>query len=118
MISYTSYLHDVLIDSSTKTNPFIRQDKLKRDDQFDTDWDRFASAEYARLAAEEEGGSEYTASGTMDLDKDGLGRHSSGDTETQSYAGWQLDDDDEDVEDEWGRRGSRSDHENHRSRRK
>ncbi|EGB09121.1 hypothetical protein AURANDRAFT_3205, partial [Aureococcus anophagefferens] len=33
-------------------DPFA--DRLKRDDPFDTDWDRFAAAEYARLATEDD----------------------------------------------------------------
>jgi len=44
-------------------DPFA--DRMNRDDPFDTDWDRFAAAEYARLATEEDAHD--------DLDDDGPG---------------------------------------------
>ena len=34
---------------------------MKRDDPFDTDWDRFAAGEYARLATEEDAAQEESA---------------------------------------------------------
>lgn len=45
-------------------DPF--QEKLKRDDGFASDWDRYAHHEYHRLAAEEEGYD--TADGNMEVD--------------------------------------------------
>jgi serine/threonine-protein phosphatase 2A regulatory subunit B'' len=52
----------VLFDILFNLNKFVRfesrdpfQEKAKRDDAFDCDWDRFANFEYHRLAAEEEG---------------------------------------------------------------
>ena len=52
----------VLFDVLFNLHKFMRfetrdpfQEKQKRDDMFDCDWDRFAHIEYHRLAAEEEG---------------------------------------------------------------
>ncbi|KAK7234512.1 hypothetical protein SO694_00194030 [Aureococcus anophagefferens] len=47
-------------------DPFA--DRLKRDDPFDTDWDRFAAAEYARLATEDDAHDD-----DLDEDDDDLG---------------------------------------------
>ena len=49
-------------------DPFA--DRLKRDDPFDTDWDRFAAAEYARLATEDEVDDEDDDLGPEDFDED------------------------------------------------
>ena len=49
-------------------DPF--QEKQKREDSFHSDWDRFAFAEYHRLASEEEGYDTGTDNGiTMDIDE-------------------------------------------------
>ena len=77
-------------------DPF--QEKLKREDQFDSDWDRFANMEYHRLAAEEEGGYTECAIGGMDVESLAAQRSS------EQFSGWQLDDDDVDDDDDshWG----------------
>ena len=49
-------------------DPF--QEKQKREDAFNSDWDRFAFAEYHRLASEEEGYETTNDNGiTMDIDE-------------------------------------------------
>ena len=39
-------------------DPF--QEKIRREDSFQTDWDRYAHMEYTRLSQEEEDGAAYT----------------------------------------------------------
>lgn len=76
-------------------DPF--QEKLRREDVFHTDWDRYAHMEYNRLAQEEE--EAYDGSMEIDvqvqsLDADGRGG-GAGDMEN-----WSLQDEEEESEDE------------------
>lgn len=74
-------------------DPF--QEKLRREDIFHTDWDRYAHMEYNRLAQEEEEG--YDASMEIDASQglDGESRNMTGDMES-----WSLHDEEEESEDE------------------
>lgn len=87
----------ILFDVVFNLHKFLRfegrdpfQEKQRREDPFNTDWDRFACAEYHRLAAEEEG---YSGN-NMDVDEaDNLYMQ----TSVQERGGeeWCLDDDDD-----------------------
>ncbi len=74
-------------------DPF--QEKLRREDIFHTDWDRYAHMEYNRLAQEEEEG--YDASMEIDAAQglDSESRNMTGDMES-----WSLHDEEEESEDE------------------
>lgn len=95
----------VLFDVLFNLNKFMRfesrdpfQEKLKRDDPFDSDWDRFAHSEYHRLAAEEEGYDEYNGGG-QNMEVAAAVMQSSG----EGFSGWALDESDEsdDSSDGW-----------------
>ena len=79
-------------------DPF--QDKLRREDSFGSDWNRYACAEYHRLAAEEEGydAQAYGGVGSMDID-DGEGKMGGtlAGVDDGDGDGWFLDDDDDDL---------------------
>ena len=75
-------------------DPF--QEKLRREDIFHTDWDRYAHMEYNRLAQEEE--EAYDGSMEIDVQAQSLdadGRMGGGDMEN-----WSLQDEEEESEDE------------------
>ena len=59
----------VLFDILFNLHKFMRfetrdpfQEKIRREDSFQTDWDRYAHMEYTRLSQEEEDGAAYTVS--------------------------------------------------------
>lgn len=101
----------VLFDALFNLHKFLRfetrdpfQEKQRREDIFDNDWDRFAQLEYHRLAAEEEENS-YEANGTMEIE---LGQQNESKYQ-QSYRGnsgnvvgnadWSIDDEDDEEDD-------------------
>jgi hypothetical protein len=98
----------VLFDALFNLHKFMRfetrdpfQEKQRREDIFENDWDRFAHLEYHRLAAEEEENS-YDSNGTMDMELQGGGGHGGGEGKYQGGGGggdgteWLIDDEDED----------------------
>lgn len=107
----------VLFDVLFNLHKFMRfesrdpfQEKIRREDVFHTDWDRFAHAEYNRLAQEEEeddgtgdvgdGDGSYDPSMEVELDSSyqtGGGSSSSGGGGSGS---WSLNDEEEESEDE------------------
>jgi hypothetical protein len=97
-IAYSGVLFDALFNLHKfmrfeTRDPF--QEKQKRDDMFDSDWDRFAHLEYHRLAAEEEENS-YDSNGTMEIEQHGGGGSESKYHEEGGEASWLIDDEDED----------------------
>ena len=67
----------VLFDILFNLHKFMRfetrdpfQEKIRREDSFQTDWDRYAHMEYTRLSQEEEDGTGYTVSQTLNFDRD------------------------------------------------
>ena len=79
----------ILFDALFNLHKFVKfetrdplQDKLKREDAFDNEWDRFCYYEYRRLSSDDE-----PADQTMEVEEFGAQRHGGGN--------WQLDDDDE-----------------------
>lgn len=98
----------VLFDALFNLHKFMRfetrdpfQEKQRREDIFENDWDRFAHLEYHRLAAEEEENS-YDSNGTMDIEvQHGGGAGESKYQSQDGYGGgdgteWLIDDEDED----------------------
>jgi hypothetical protein len=99
----------VLFDALFNLHKFMRfetrdpfQEKQRREDIFENDWDRFAHLEYHRLAAEEEENS-YDSNGTMEIEQQQHQHHGGGTGESkyQSQDGgdgteWLIDDEDED----------------------
>ncbi len=79
-------------------DPF--QEKLRREDVYHSDWDRFAHIEYNRLAQEEEG---YDASMEVDAQQMQDAAQQSG---VEQLNSWSLNDDDEDSDDAGGGRGA------------
>jgi len=82
-----------LFDTVFNLHKFLRfetrdpfQDKIKREDAFTNEWDRFCAFEYRRLSMDEE-----PVESTMDIDDYGGGG--------QRMAGWQLDDEDDSESD-------------------
>lgn len=101
----------VLFDALFNLHKFLRfetrdpfQEKQRREDMFDNDWDRFAQLEYHRLAAEEEENS-YESNGTMEIE---IGQQNESKYQ-QSYRGgngnvggnaeWSIDDEDDEEDD-------------------
>jgi hypothetical protein len=108
----------VLFDVLFNLHKFMRfetrdpfQEKLRREDIYHSDWDRFAHVEYNRLAQEEEG---YDASMEVDMThqqmleeetssaggtkyQQGLGNNGSG---VDQMSSWSLNDDDDDSDSE------------------
>jgi hypothetical protein len=98
MDCYTGVLFDVLFNLHKfmrfeSRDPF--QEKLRREDIFHTDWDRYAHMEYNRLAQEEEEG--YEANMEIDAAQglDAESRNMTSDMES-----WSLHDEEEESEDE------------------
>jgi hypothetical protein len=99
-IAYSGVLFDALFN----LHKFLRfetrdpfQEKQKREDIFDSDWDRFAHLEYHRLAAEEEENSYDSNGGTMEIEHHGGGGDAKyGGQDYQGEAAWLIDDEDED----------------------
>ena len=94
----------VLFDILFNLNKFMRfesrdpfQERARRDDPFDCDWDRFANFEYHRLAAEEEG---FSDESTRSMEAVAMGAHAVDMEASSSYAGytdWAIDDEDDDL---------------------
>lgn len=91
----------VLFDALFNLHKFMRfetrdpfQEKQKREDIFENDWDRFAHLEYHRLAAEEEENSYDSNNGTMEIEGDSKYQQefSGGGSGTE----WLIDDEDDD----------------------
>ena len=97
----------VLFDILFNLNKFMRfesrdpfQEKMKRDDPFNSDWDRFANMEYHRLAAEEEGSNDFNGGGSMEIQGD-YRLH-------DNFGGWDVHGDEyDDGYDDWSNGGSR-----------
>ena len=99
----------VLFDALFNLHKFLRfetrdpfQEKQRREDMFENDWDRFAQLEYHRLAAEEEENS-YESNGTMEIE---VGQQNESKYQ-QSHRGgggggnaeWSIDDEDDEEDD-------------------
>eukprot|EP00602_Paraphysomonas_sp_CaronLab_P009085 CAMPEP_0185026688 /NCGR_PEP_ID=MMETSP1103-20130426/11010_1 /TAXON_ID=36769 /ORGANISM="Paraphysomonas bandaiensis, Strain Caron Lab Isolate" /LENGTH=626 /DNA_ID=CAMNT_0027560353 /DNA_START=56 /DNA_END=1936 /DNA_ORIENTATION=- len=94
--AYSGVLFDVLFNLHKfmrfeARDPF--QEKQRREDMFQCDWDRFAHIEYHRLAAEEEEG--YDSSMDVDIGEEGK-RHQA---DMSADSDWLIDDDDDDDDD-------------------
>lgn len=101
----------VLFDVLFNLHKFMRfesrdpfQEKIRREDVFHTDWDRFANAEYNRLAQEEEeeegedgSGQGYDPSMEVELDSSSAGSNGAG---GGGGGSWSLNDEEEESEDE------------------
>lgn len=95
----------ILFDVLFNLNKFMRfesrdpfQEKMKRDDSFNSDWDRFANMEYHRLAAEEEGyNNDYYSGGNRGMEVQGDYR-----SHEQNFGGWEdlptISDDEEGID--------------------
>lgn len=90
----------VLFDALFNLHKFMRfetrdpfQEKQKREDIFENDWDRFAHLEYHRLAAEEEENSYDSTNGTMEIEGDSKYQQ---DFPGGSGTEWLIDDEDDD----------------------
>ncbi len=94
----------VLFDVLFNLHKFMRfetrdpfQEKLRREDVYHSDWDRFAHIEYNRLAQEEEG---YDASMEVDMQQQQQQMEDSKFAQTltgvEQLSSWSLNDDDED----------------------
>lgn len=100
----------VLFDVLFNLHKFLRfeardpfQEKLRREDIYHTDWDRYAHVEYARLAQEEEDAAAYESS--MDIDNmlqpgDYVSSNAGGATGTGG--GWSLNDEEESEDEDEG----------------
>lgn len=89
----------VLFDVLFNLHKFMRfetrdpfQEKLRREDVYHSDWDRFAHIEYNRLAQEEEG---YDASMEVDMQQQ-LEESKFAQSGVEQLSSWSLNDDDED----------------------
>lgn len=92
----------VLFDALFNLHKFMRfetrdpfQEKQRREDIFENDWDRFAHLEYHRLAAEEE--NSYDSNGTMEIEHgDSKYQQNYGGGNGGGGAEWLIDDEDDD----------------------
>jgi hypothetical protein len=110
---YTGVLFDVLFNLRKfmrfeSRDPF--QEKLRREDIFHTDWDRYAHIEYNRLAQEDDDGYDVSmdvdmqnslAAAGMDTpaNNNGVGNNNNS-TDGDSLGNWSLNDEESEDEDE------------------
>jgi hypothetical protein len=99
----------VLFDVLFNLHKFMRfetrdpfQEKLRREDIYHSDWDRFAHIEYNRLAQEEEG---YDASMEVDIQQQQMQeeaetKYQQSLNSVEQLNSWSLNDDDEDSSDD------------------
>jgi hypothetical protein len=109
----TGVLFDVLFNLHKfmrfeSRDPF--QEKLRREDIFHTDWDRYAHIEYNRLAQEDDDGYDVSmdvdmqnslAAAGMDtpVNSNGVGNNNNS-TDVDSLGNWSLNDEESEDEDE------------------